>query len=207
MKQISLIINAVLVVAIGVLFFLNFSMRSELKSIKSDVDEVKKQETIEQNKASIAYINIDSLLLNYRLSEDLNYTIKLNQEKAQKELENQLSQFEREYTGFQEKIQRGGFLTQQRAEEEQQRLVEKQQNLQQLEMSLSNELMAQQQNMNLQLYDSLTQFLSEFNENFGFEYILGASQGGGILYANQKRNFTDTILTTLNKRYLKDKEE
>jgi outer membrane protein len=206
MKQISLIINAVLVVAIGILFFLNFSLRSELKGIKVDVQEVQKQETISGNKASIAYINIDSLLLNYRLSEDLNYSIKLNQEKAQKELENQLGQFEREYTAFQEKIQRGGFLTQQRAEEEQQRLVEKQQRLQQLEMNLSNDLMAQQQNMNLQLYDSLTQFLNEFNEDFGFEYILGASQGGGILYANQNKNLTDTILTTLNDRYLKDKE-
>jgi outer membrane protein len=208
MKQISYIVNAVLVVAIGILFFLIFSLKSELKDIKTEVKTVKKQEMLEQNQASIAFINIDSLLMNYRLSEDLNYDIKLNQESAQKELEQKMAQFEKDYVAFQEKYQRGGFLTQQRAEEEQQKLVEKQQRLQELEASLSNNLMMKQQQMNQQLYDSISNFLKEFNKDLGFEYILGASQGGGILYANQKRNFTDTVLTTLNNRYLagKDKE-
>lgn len=207
MKQISLIINAVLVVAIGVLFFLNFSLKNDLKTIKSEVKSAKKQETLEQNKAGIAFINIDSLLLNYRLSEDLNYDIKLNQESAQKELDTKMKQFEKDYVAFQEKLQRGGFLTQQRAEQEQQKLLEKQQQLQQLEASLSNNLMVKQQTMNQQLYDSITNFLKEFNKDLGYEYILGASQGGGILYANQKRNYTDTVLNALNNRYLAGKEE
>lgn len=207
MKQISLIINAVLVVAIGVLFFLNFSLKNELKTIQDEIKTVKKQEVKAQNKSSIAFINVDSLLLNYRLSEDLNYDIKLNQESAQKELEQKLAQFEKEYTYFQEKLQRGGFLTQQRAEEEQQRLIEKQQKLQELEMNLSNNLMTKQQSMNQRLYDSITSFLREFNKDYEFEYILGASQGGGILYANQEKNFTDTILNTLNKRYIASQEK
>lgn len=206
MKQISLIINGILVIAVGVLFFLNFSLKSQLKNFDTELKSVQKKETIAENKSSIAFVNIDSLILNYRLSEDLNYNIKINQERAQKELEQKLSQFEQEYVAFQEKIQRGGFLTQQRAEEEQQRLLMKQQDLQQLELNLSNTLMAQQQEMNQQLYDSITLYLKEFNVNYGFEYILGSSQGGGILYANQGRNLTDTVLNVLNKRYLKDKE-
>ncbi|MCK5170748.1 MAG: OmpH family outer membrane protein, partial [Bacteroidales bacterium] len=72
MKQLSLIINGVLVIAVAALFFLNFSTKGELKELKEGMTNTKAVNTSGSSNANIAYINIDSLLFNYRLSEDLN---------------------------------------------------------------------------------------------------------------------------------------
>ena len=154
----------------------------------------------------IAYVDIDSLLLHYRLSEDLNDAFLIKQQNLKAEVENNTTKFQQDYEAFVKKVQRGGFLTQQRAAEEEQRLAERQQELQNLQYDLSNRLMQEQQKMTLELYDSIVSFVREYNRKLNYTYILGNSEGGGLLYANGNLNITADILKGLNERYLKGKE-
>ncbi|MCK4662930.1 MAG: OmpH family outer membrane protein [Bacteroidales bacterium] len=207
MKNISLIINAVLFVALGILYYLHFT--SDTGTIKNEEPQhifINENDTIPHS-SRMAFVNLDSLLLNYRLSEDLNDNFLKRQERLKVEFATKAGNFEKEAQMFQEKLNRGGFLTQQRAEEEQQRLLMEQQKLQNLEYELSNKLVEEQQKMNLQLYDSITNLVKEYNNNYGYEYILGVTQAGGLLYANQKYNITDTIVNLLNERYLNQEEK
>lgn len=203
--KLSYIINGVLAIAIIILFVLHFS---GIK--KSDKKEISKPAIVNldgSKSTDIAFVDIDSLLLNYRLSEDLNDAFLQRQENLKSEFSYKARKLEDDVAEFQKKISRGGFLTQQRAEDEQNKLVMRQQELQTLEMELSNRLMVEQQQMTIELYDSIVSYVEYYNQDKNFTYILGNSQGGGLLYAHQGLNITSEVLNGLNERYLVGKEE
>lgn len=204
---ISYIINGVLAVAVIILFVLHFSGNNNTNEENAIENKPVILEMTEAKSTDIAFVDIDSLLLHYRLSEDLNDAFLQKQENLKSEFSYKARKLEEDVVEFQKKVSRGGFLTQQRAEDEQNKLVIRQQELQALEMQLSNQLMLEQQQMTLELYDSIVSYVNEYNKHKNYTYILGNSQGGGLLYANQGLNITAHILEGLNTRYLAGKEE
>lgn len=151
----------------------------------------------------IAYINTDSLLMNYQLSKDLNEELLKKQEDARTNLNEEARVFEREMVDFRRKLENNGFLSRERAEREQQRLVNKEQELQELNGKLSNELMIRQQEISNQLLDSISNYLETENVKWNYDMILSTTVGGNVLYAKQALNITDKVLQQLNKRYQK----
>ena len=201
-NTISLVINGVLVIAVLFLYVLHFSGK---KDSKKDVVTEEQSAPIDLSNAKstdIVYVDIDSLLLHYRLSEDLNDAFLQKQENLKSEFSYKARKLEEDVVEFQKKLNRGGFLTQQRAEDEQQKLLVRQQELQNLEIELSNRLMVEQQEMTNELYDSIVFYVEHYNKKYNYTYILGNSRGGGLLYANKGLNITGVILEGLNARYL-----
>ena len=150
---------------------------------------------------NITYVNIDSVLLQYNLAIELNESLTKKQANMKSKLEKDARDFEKEAQIFQDKVQRGIFLTQQRAEEAQQQLVMRQQEIQQLEYDYTNQLGMEQQKMNAQLFDSVSNFIKEYNTPEKFQIILGHSLGGSILYGSEQLDITKDIVEGLNSRY------
>lgn len=205
MKNFSMVLNAVLIIAIALLYFLFFSEKKqnapsqEIKAAPFDPSTA--------SKVSMVYVNTDSLLVQYQFAKDLNDKLVQRQKSSKAGLESKAASFEKEAAAFQEKVQRNSFLSQQSAESQQQELMKKQQNLQQLEYDLTQQLAKEQQDLNRQLYDSIVNFLKEYNQKYNYQFILGHTPGGGLLYANEKLEITDTIVKILNKRYAVSKNK
>ncbi|MCK9208232.1 MAG: OmpH family outer membrane protein [Salinivirgaceae bacterium] len=199
MKNISLIINVVLALGLGVLYILHFSSDKD-----SDGKEASNGMT-PSTELKVAYVNIDSILLNYKLSVELNEALVGKQSNMKSRLEKEGREFEKDAQIFQDKVQRGIFLTQQRAEEAQQQLMQRQQELQQLEYEYSNQLAAEQQKMNVQLFDSISNFINDFNKPEKYQVILGHSLGGNMLYGSEQLNITQEVIMGLNERYTNKK--
>jgi outer membrane protein len=108
--------------------------------------------------------------------------------------------FEREAAAFQEKLQRGGFLTEQRAIQERDRLVGKEQEILQLDQELSGKLAELQATNNKQILDSLLNYLQEYNKDKKYDYIFN---GAEILVGDEGHNITAEVLKALNERYSK----
>ncbi len=195
MKNISLIINAVLLVGLGLLYFLHFNS----KSGSSRNDSSKGMASSSDLK--IAYVNIDSILVNYTLSVELNDALVKKQSNMKSKLEKEGMNFQKDAQIFQEKVQKGIFLTQQRAEEAQQDLMARQQELQQMEYEYTNQLQMEQQKMNAQLFDSITNYINDYNTPERFQVILGHSLGGNMLYGSEQLSITNEVIEGLNKRY------
>ena len=111
----------------------------------------------------IAYINIDSLLVNYNYAKDLNEALLRKQENSRVSINQKGKALEREVADFQNKIKNNAFLSEQRAQQEANRLQKQEAELQELSQRMSNELMMEQQKMNAQLNDSIHKFLKEYN--------------------------------------------
>lgn len=199
MKHLSLVLNAVLIVAVAVLYFLHFSCPGSGNNNQDG------QTALEANKngVKVAFINMDSILLNYTLSLELNESLVKKQDNMRSKLEKDAKEFEKEAQLFQDKVQRGIFLSQQRAEEAQQKLVMRQQELQKLEMDYTNQLGLDQQRMNRILFDSVTNFINLYNADNKFDIILGHQLGGNMLYGSEQLDITNDILKGLNEAYSK----
>lgn len=152
---------------------------------------------------NIAYINTDTLLLNYKLSRDLNEELLKKQEDSRTSLNEEVRVFEREMQDFRRKVENNGFLSRDRAEKEQQRLVSKEQELQELNGKLSNDLRIRQQEISIQLLDSISNYLVVYNKKANYDLIISTTVGGNVLYAKEALNITHAVLNELNRRYKK----
>lgn len=191
MKGTSLIVSVVLFVAVAVLYVLHFT---------GDGDgEHAKIERVESNgELKIAYIKADSVILNYALSQELHDDFTKKQEAYTTEYGGKRQTFEKEAAAFQEKVQRGGFLTEQRAVQERDRLMGKEQEILKLDQELSTKLSGIQQENNKKILDALMDYLKEYNDQAGYDYILN---GSNVLIGDEAHNITAKVLTELNTRY------
>jgi len=202
MKNISLIVNAVLLVAVVVLFILVLGSRSgnSVPGIQFGSDSTL---TV---KLPIAYINVDSLLLNYQFAKESNETLLKKQEDSRLDLNVKARQLQGEMAEFQRKLENNAFLSRERAEQEQNRLMRKEQDLQQLNAKLSQELMDVQQKISEELRDTINAFLKSYNKNKRYEMILSNTASDNILLANDGYDITQEVITLLNERYTKKKK-
>ena len=198
MKGTSLIVSVVLFVAVAVLYVLHFTGDTD----NGHVDKV--EPVSGSGGLKIAYIKADSVILNYTLSQDLHDDFTKKQEAYTTEYGAKRQTFEKEAAAFQEKLQRGGFLTEQRAVQERDRLVGKEQEILKLDQELSTKLAGIQQENQTKILDNVMEYLKEYNEQAGYDYIFN---GSNVLIGDEAHNITAAVLETLNERYAKSKTE
>lgn len=146
----------------------------------------------------MAYIFVDTLLIEYKFYKVLEDKLAAKQSSLEANFNRKKKEFEDEYVKFMEKVQRGTFLSQERAQEAEQELAMQQQNLALYEQDISREIMQEGQQMEKQLIDTVVNFLKEFNSDKRYDYILNAAS---CLYVDETMDITDTVVNSLNKRY------
>ena len=144
---------------------------------------------------------MDSLLLNYNYSKDLNEIIIKKQENSRASVNQKLRSLQTEMQDFQRKVENNAFLTRERAEQEQARLMKKQQELQDFDNRLAQELVSEQQRLNEQLRDTLVSQLRVYNKDKGYQVILSNTMGDNILLAGDAYDITKEVIEYLNKNY------
>jgi outer membrane protein len=199
MKGSSLIISIVALVAVAVLYVLYFTGNNQ----PGEVYTGRVASGSESGEGlRIAYVKADSVIINYELAQDLHDDFTKKQEAYNSEFRTKRQSFEREASAFQEKLQRGGFLTEQRAIQERDRLVGKEQEIMKLDQDLSGRLAELQATNNQQILDSLLNYLQVFNRTRNYDYIFN---GADVLVGDEANNITKEVLRAMNERYLKNK--
>jgi len=193
MKGTSLIVTIVLSVAVLVLYILHFGGKKTTEFLTGDPVVSERTDGLR-----IAYIKSDSLILNYELSEVLHDEFMKKQEAYTQEYGTKRQSFEREAAEFQQKLQRGGFLTEQRAIQERDRLLGREQEIMKLDQDLSTRLAEMQAANNKQIIDSLINYLKIFNETRKYDFILNAAD---VLIGPESDNITSEVLQAMNARY------
>lgn len=196
MKGSSLVVSVLALIAVAVLYVLYFTQNDKAGETPGE----KEVSATESSSLRIAYVKADSVILNYELAQVLHDDFTKKQEAYNSEFGTKRQSFEREAAAFQEKLQRGGFLTEQRAIQERDRLVGKEQEILQLDQELSGKLAELQAANNKQILDSLLNYLQEYNKNERYDYIFN---GAEILVGDEAHNITAEVLKALNERYSK----
>ena len=197
MKNLSLIINAVLAVAVIILFVLVLGNKSNITANQLATGK----NAINYTKLPIAYINVDSLLLHYQFAKDANESLIRKQEDSRMKINQMARQLQVEMGDFQRKLENNAFLSRDRAQQEQTRLQKKQQDLQEMDGNLSKQLVQVQQKMSEQLRDTINTFMKEYNKDHKYQLIISNTSNDNILYADKAYDITTEVTKLLNERF------
>jgi outer membrane protein len=195
------VINLVLFCGLIVLYALYFAgiRGNAAKTQEEQISTL--AEKVKEGTANIAFISSDRLMENYELAKKMREEFDQEQTRLENDLARRQRGFQSEVEKFQRDIQAGS-ISMDRAQAKEQELMQQQQELYQLNESFSNRLMQKEVEMNSELLEKITEFLTRYNEAHGYDYILGFSRGGGILYASQQHDITNDVLEKLNAEYL-----
>ena len=148
----------------------------------------------------IAYVEVDSLMTQYKFAKDYSVTLQKKSNNARNTLNQKGNALQAAMANFQQKLNNNGFQSREQAASQQAAIQRQQNDLQELQARLENELASETAKFNEALRDSLQNFLKSYNEDKKFDLILSKA-GDNILMGNKKLDITQDVINGLNKRY------
>lgn len=161
--------------------------------------------TEQKQQAPIAYVEVDSLLTQYKFCTENKTVLEAKSKQYQSQVAAKMAQVQKAYADFQQKMQNGTFTTREQAEAAQLRIQKLQQEGAKLEEQLQKRMTAEQEKFNNTLRDSLQSFLKDYNKEMGYSMIV-SKQGDNLLYADPSLNLTKAVIEGMNKRYKSPKK-
>ncbi len=207
MKQVSLIINIVLVAAVAVLFYMNISLKKNVESLAgaNPSNVLQTPATLSANNvdlkdAKIAYLNIDSLDYGYQYIIDNSKEYANKQMALESQINSMAAKFQADYQDFQQAAQAGvrgeAELNKQKSQLEQQQydVAAKQKQLE----NLGEEIGKKRGDMLKKVSD----YIAKYN-NGKYDYILAYTTANisSVLYAKPGLDLTKEIVNGLNAEY------
>lgn len=198
MKNLSVVLNVVLLIAVAFLYIDKFSGNGSETSIMSLSDVNADTPGINSGELTIAYINSDTLLAKYAFYDEINELLNQKRTQAQNQFESRARSLQQEIESFQRTVD-GMTINQARAKEEE--LIQKRENLQRLENNLGQELMAEENKLTNELYDVIADYLAIYGKEKGINIILTYTKGSGVIYADEGLDITQDAIKGLNERH------
>ncbi len=191
-----MILNVVLLIAVGVLYVLHFS-KSDGASEENIQNVV---QTATAGMPQIAYVNSDSLLSKYQFFKDKAEELEAKRTKLEAEFNNRARGLQNEVSNLQANAQN---MTMAQAQAAQENLMKKEQNLMQYQQSLQQQLMRDESAVNNELYEKVSGYLQEYGRKNNYQLVLTYAKGSGVWYAHDSLNITDQVIAGLNEAYKK----
>lgn len=191
MKNASLLLNAVLAVAVAVLYYLHFAG-------KDSAEPVTTGETKSAPVRKTVYVNVDSLLTNYEYFKDTRKVLESKRFQLDNELNTKGRSLQNEVAFFQQRAQT---MTMEQGRATEAALQKKQQDLMAYRDRVVQQLAEEEQKKNEELYNQIHDYLKKVNKQNQYDFVMGYSRGGGILFADSTLDATKAIIGGLNKEY------
>ncbi|MBS1557759.1 MAG: OmpH family outer membrane protein [Bacteroidetes bacterium] len=195
MKNLSLILNAILLVAVAVLFYLHFSGKKQTgseSSITAPAD------------LKFAYIKSDSILKHYDYFKDQKTILEAKGKKLEQDLQTRGQSLQNEINSYQKNL---GNLTIGQAKALEEDLGKKQQNFRLYQQSLEQEVANDQAKLTEALYTRITSFLKKYAEGSGLQIVLKYDQTSDVLYGVPGIDISKDVVTGLNEEYKTEKQK
>ena len=195
MKQFSTILNIILLVAVGYLYFLHFSSDKK-HSIAGNT--VTKHVDSCLGEPIIAYVDLESLNNNVNFIKQRKKELEVEQNSIANEYESAYRDMESQKNNF---LKRGNAITQKEAEEFQAKLMQRQQQIEATKQSKAQSLAQKGAKIMEDLQAKMKEFLSDYNKDKKYTYILATGTGLDYLfYKDSSRNITTDVVKGLNEK-------
>ncbi|MEO6228553.1 MAG: OmpH family outer membrane protein [Ferruginibacter sp.] len=194
MKQFSLVLNILLLVAVAVLYFLHFSGqnkgKAKLKGLGVNTCDTSRKKIV------VAYVELDSLNNNVAFIKQRKKELEAEQKVIANEYEDSYRKLTAERDNF---LKKGNTITQQEAEEFQIKLQQKQQEIEQSKQTRAQKLAEKGARIMEDMQSKLKAFMKDYNKEKGYTYILATGTGLDYLfYKDSTFNITTDIIKGLN---------
>ena len=198
MKNFLLASNIVLLVLVGVLFYLHFN--TGRKEVTRQAVQLGNTTTPTGNR--VAYLDLDSLQQNYEYYKK----IKVEFERKQAASNDEITGLQKRYQGRAMQLQqKGATMNPQEQQGAMEEINKMQQDLQNKKQSLDNDLYAYNLKMKEDILKRIQNFLKEYNSDGRYSYIF-SYEPGIMFYKDTTLNITADVIRGLNDLYAKTKK-
>ncbi len=204
MKNTSLILNVITLVAVAVVAFFAF------KGKGNDSPETNGEGTAAGPKSgSIVYFNLDRVIEEYDMANDLRSVVDSKAQGIQDEVNRRGSKLQSDINSFQEKLNKG-LITRSTAEVQGQKLDQQRNDFADFTNRKNQEIAEEQQVMLNNIGDAIKKFLDQYAADNNYSMVL-ATQGdilpAPVAAADSSLDVTDDIIIKLNDQYVKEKSK
>ena len=202
MKNILLIINVVLVLAVGFLYVKVFSNKETVK--KTKVSTASNTTAGKDEKAGvIAYVELDSLYENIDYIKQQRTELEREQKAIETDWQNGMRGLEAKKENF---LKKGDKATQSEYEQVQTELMQGQQQVESRKQNAAAKLSDKSYKFMDKIQAEMKDFLKTYNEDRKYTYILTSGTGlDYMIYRDSTLNITDEVIAGMNEVFAKQK--
>jgi len=198
MKKFLLVLNCLLIIAVGVLYFLYFNYAS------SDLHKIKAANAAVANSFKIAYFDLDTLQTRYEDYKEVRDFLR----GKDSEMSNELNQMRDNYMAkAKEYQQKGPSMSQAEQTGYQQELEKMQDDYQQRQQDMSREMNTISMQKLQEVKTKIQDFLKDYCRDKGYAYVFASSNDDYLYYKDTVRNITEDIVQLLNAQHASDKKQ
>lgn len=196
MKNFTIGLNIALVIAVAVLFYLQFSSGGNSKAgVAAGTKEVP------QGNFKIAYFEIDSIEAHFTYYKEVSNSIQAKAQENGKQLNQLKEAFAAKYQDLQRSAQT---MTQAEVNNKQQELMQMEKTYNSKEQMLNNEMQDESMKKMLDVRQKISDYLKEYNVNKGYAFIVGNnSESLAFYYKDSAYDITADVIKGLNDKYKK----
>lgn len=199
-NKVLIAINGLLVVAVGVLFYLHFSSSHGADEISLTSDST----AINAKGKAVVYVNTDSLMAKYEFSKKIQADIDIKKATMEDQIRGKQMAFQKKLDEYKNKAE---FLTPTERAKVEADLQNMQVDGENTSLKLQNTLQIQASELNEQLFVKVEGFLKDYAKANGHVYVLQYTRGiSPILYGDANLDVTKDVVTKLNAIYAKELE-
>lgn len=199
MKNLQTIINVVLGLAVVFLLYKQFKPAGQPANI---VRTATAKDVTANNKFQIAYINMDSVQVNYELAKNAQKEISKKQSAITYEVEKMEKTFKDKLAGYQ---RRGQSMSPEEADAARQDLEASQTQIMNKKQSLTEDFNDFLTSKNLSVRKKIEEFLKNFNSQNTYSYIF-SYEPGLFYYKDSAYDITTDVVKGLNEQYKAEKK-
>ncbi len=199
MKNLSLILNGVLIVAVAVLYFLHFKQPKSPSQGATLVDVKKDTIPSDVTAAEIAYVNTDTLMEKYVYYKETLTNLKNRRQKLEQEVSGRARALQSEVADYQ---RRGSSMSVEQIQATERNLQQKDYELRQYSERLANDLAKEEQSKTDELLQKISDYLKKYTKGKPYKYVFAYTKGASaILYAQDNLDITQEVLNGLNSEH------
>jgi outer membrane protein len=193
MKNISIVLNVVLLLAVGILYYLHFSGN---KSTTVKTKNAVSASAVAGPRPSIAYVELDSLNEKITFIKTKRKELESEQRAIENEWESGYRNLENQKNNF---LKKGNAITQEEAQQFQGVLIQQQQQIDGKKQALSQKLSEKSYKFLEGIQKQLKDFLEEYNKEKNYSYIFTTGTGlDYMVYKDSALNITDEVIEGMN---------
>lgn len=200
MRNFSLILNIILVVAVAFLYYHAFGSKNVVNA-KANVTK-NANGAVAQDQPLIAYVDLDSLNTKITFIKEKRKQLEAEQKAIETEWEAGYRNLENQKNNF---LKKGNAITQQMAEEFQGELIQQQQKIDGKKQNLSQRLSEKSYKFMDDIQKKLKAFLVDYNKEKNYKYILTTGTGlDYMVFKDSTLNITEDVIKGMNEKLKTD---
>jgi outer membrane protein len=197
MKNVSLVLNVVLLLAVGILFYLHFSGKNTPQTKPSSLQKGVAATTPNTGDFKIAYFEMDSINNNFVLIKDVKSELSREEEKINSELTRLQKSYNDRITHYQGQA---NTMSQVESENANRDILQLQDKIRTTKQTMESRYQDLYMRKMQDVKAKVEEYLKEYNRDKGYSYIL-AYEPGFIFYRDSALNITSDLITGLNEKY------